>query len=125
MQRKQAEKDKPKQKSIKVSEETHKQLEEMGIGISKAVEILAEEGTEAVEKKIEEISQLGEELGTIMLERGLFDIRFAGASITDVKEDGEIVDINARIKIAISDDKARKAVIEALKPKKEEKQDEQ
>jgi len=124
MQRKQAEKDKPKLKSIKVPEETHKQLEEMGVGISKAVEILAEEGTEAVEKKIEEISQLGEELGTILLERGLFDIRFAGASIVDIKEDGEIVDINARIKIAIADEEARKAVIEALKPK-EEKKDEQ
>jgi len=112
-------KKKPELKSIKVPEEVHKDLKDMGVGISKAVELLVEEKKQAITEKVEEISELGTELGQIVADYGLFDLKFAGASIETIDEIGEMLDITAHIKIILPDADVRQRIMEALKPKEE------
>ncbi|MCJ7759911.1 hypothetical protein MUP59_02055 [Candidatus Bathyarchaeota archaeon] len=120
--RQKPEKDKQERKTIKVAPETHKKLEEMGVGIGKAVDILVEERAQQVAEKVEEISELGAQIGEILLAHGVFDIRFAGAAIQNVDVQGENLEITCLLKIAVPDEEVRKAIIDAVKPQETEEE---
>ena len=102
-------------KSIKVKEGVYDDLKRMGVGIGKAVEILTKTQKEEIESKIEDIKGLGSDIATIMLEHGIFDIRFAGANIQDVIEDGDILQIKGFVNVVVPSEEARAQIIEALK----------
>lgn len=112
-------------KSIKVKEGVYEDLKRMGVGIGKAVEILAAQQKELLGRKIEDVKELGSDIAEIMLEHGIFDIKFAGVGIQEVKEEGEMIQIRGFVKIIIANEEARKKVIETLAPREEEEEEEE
>jgi len=122
------EQEKPKPKewvSAKIPKDVHEKLKEGGKGIGEALEIMVKSQEEAFEKKLGSIEELGTELADTLLQYGIPEIRFAGADITDVTEEGTQVVILGKLRIEIGDADARKSVIEVLKPKPIEKGGEQ
>lgn len=105
-------------KSIKVKEGVYEELKEtgkeMGVGIGKAVEILVDAKRAAVTKKIEDISEISEEIADILLESGLLDIKFRGAGIENASIDGDCLFIHGYISVQIPDASARKEIYEVL-----------
>lgn len=69
---------------------------------------------------MQDLADISEDLADIILESGLFDIKFEGAAIESIKENGDSLDLYAKIRIGIPDDEARAKVLEALNPQKEE-----
>ena len=109
-------------KSIKVKGEVYEDLKRMGKGIGKAVEILVESQKQEVERKIDDVRGLGEDIAAIMLKQGIFDIKFAGAGVQEVIEDGDTLRIRGFVNIVIANEDARAKIIEVLRGK-EEKED--
>jgi len=104
-------------KSIKVREDVYEELKKMGIGISKAIEILLKEQKEKIMEKMESIEKIAQDIGEVMLSEGIFDIRFRGAKILDVQESDDDIAITGMVVINIPNEHARKVLIEKLKPK--------
>ena len=115
---------KEKYKSIKVKEGVYKDLKRMGKGIGEAVEILVEAQKESVEKKIEDVKGLGSDIAEIMLEHGIFDIKFKGAGVQDIEENGDVVTIRGFVNVEIANEEARAKLIEVLEGKEEEGEEE-
>lgn len=109
------EEEKESWKSIKVKEKVYEDLKRMGVGIGKAVEILAKSQKEEIESKIEDIKGVGADIAEIMFEHGIFDIRFAGAGFHDVIEDGDILQIRGFVNVVVPNEEARAKIIETLK----------
>jgi len=107
-------------KSVKIKSDVYKQIKEMGVGISKAVELLLKEQEKKIEEKFADLEEIAGELGKIMIEEGFFSIKFKGFKISEVKEVGEDVVISGTVAIGINNANARKLLIEKLKPKEEE-----
>lgn len=112
-------------KSIKVKEKVYEDLKKMGKGISGAVEILVKNQKEKIERKIEDVKEISNELAAIMLEQGIFDIRFKGAGVTDVIEDGDTITVRGFVNVLIPNDEARQKIIQVLKGEKEEEEEEE
>lgn len=110
-------------KSIKVKESVYKDLKKMGTGISGAVEILVKDQKDKIERKIEDVKEISNELAAIMLEQGIFDIRFKGAGVTDVIENGNTITVRGFINVLIPNEEARQRIIEVLKGEKGEKEE--
>lgn len=107
-------------KSIKVKESVYKDLKKMGKGISQAVEILVKSQKEEIETKIEDVKDVADDIAAILLEQGIFDIRFAGAGVKDITENGDTVEIKGFIRVVIPNAEARQKLIEVLKGKEDE-----
>lgn len=101
-------------KSIKVKESTYDELQSMGQGISKAVEILVSAKKESVGAKIDDISEISAELADIMFASGVFDIKFKGSGIENVEMDDDSVTIHGFIAVGIADRDAREEVYRVL-----------
>jgi len=101
-------------KTIKVRKETYDELKRLGVGISKAVEILVEEQKHRIQRKIDDIRAVGKDIANILLEHGVFDIRFKGAEITDVQVDGDTIYITARAGVSIPNEEARMKILEVI-----------
>lgn len=112
-------------KSIKVKKRTYEDLKKMGKGISQAVEILVESQKEEIETKIEDIKDVADDVAQILLEHGVFDIRFAGAGVEDIKEDGETITVKGFIRVIIPHEEARAKLIEVLKGKEKAEEEEE
>jgi len=102
-------------KTIKIKRETYEELKRMGEGISKAVETLVKAQKEAFQRKIEDIEETAGEIADILLRSGIFDIKFRGAGISGVEEDGTILRIRGFVNIDIPNDEARTEIIRVLK----------
>ena len=111
-------------KSIKVKKGVYEDLKRMGKGIGKAVEILVKTQKSEVEKKIEDVKGLGSDIAQIMLEHGIFDIKFAGAGVEEVEENGDTLQIRGFVNVVIANEEARELVIEALTGKEKEEAEE-
>lgn len=101
-------------KSIKVRESTYDELESMGQGISKAVEILVSAKKEAVATKMSDITEMSSELADIIFASGMFDIKFKGSGIESVKLEIDGITIRGFIAVGISDRDAREEVYRVL-----------
>jgi len=105
-------------RSIKVKEGTYKKIKQtaadLGVGISKAIDSLAKVKSEAVSEKIREIGEVGGEIADVLLDAGVFDIKFKGAGVTEAKEEENNILIYGFIKIEIPDRDIRTAVLEAV-----------
>jgi len=101
-------------KSIKVREDVYEGLKKMGIGLSKAVEVLLEKQREEIGKRIDDIGRIGSEIAGIMLRQGFFDIKILKTAITDVEEDGDVLNIKGYISISIPNQEAREKIKEVL-----------
>ena len=102
-------------KSIKIKAGTKEELEDMGVGISKAVEMLVTARKDAVTGKIEDISGITEEIADILFESGLLDIKFKGSGIESVSMEGDCIVIHGYIKAGITDEGARQEIFEVMK----------
>ncbi|GAG77682.1 unnamed protein product, partial [marine sediment metagenome] len=102
-------------KSIRVKANTKDKLEDMGVGISKAVEMLVEMRQKAVTDKIEDIGEITGDIANILFESGLFDIKFRGSGLDNVSIEGDCVIIHGFIKVGIADEGARQEIYEAIK----------
>jgi len=102
-------------KSIKIKADTKEKLEDMGVGIGRAVEILVEAKRQAVSDKIGNISELTGDIADILLSSGMLDIKFRGSGIDDVSIDGDCVVIRGFIKAGISDADAREEIYRVMK----------
>ena len=107
-------------KSIKVKGKVYNDLKRMGKGVGKAVEILVKDQQEAFEHKLEDIEEVGKEIASILFESGVFDIKFAGAGIEDIEEDGELLVIKGYINVEIPNEEARAQIIDTLLKREEE-----
>ena len=101
-------------KSIKVRESTYDELQDMGQGISKAVEILVSAKKEAVKMKMDDIDEMSSELADIIFASGMFDIKFKGSGIENVELEGDGITIRGFITVGISDADAREEVYRVL-----------
>lgn len=101
-------------KSIKVRESTYDELQDMGQGISKAVEILVSAKKEAVKTKMGDITDMSSELADILFASGMFDIKFKGSGIESVDLESDGVTIHGFIAVGISDADAREEIYRVL-----------
>ena len=101
--------------TIKVKDRVYKELKDMGIGISKAVEVLVDMQKQAIENKIADIKSLGNDIAEILFKYGVFDIRFAGAGIQNITEQGDTLQSRGFVNIKIPNAEARAKIIELLK----------
>ena len=101
-------------KSIKVKESTYDELQSMGQGISKAVDILISAKKEAVGAKIGDISEMSSELADVMLASGIFDVKFKGSGIEDIELKDDNIMIHGFITISIADEDVREEVYRVL-----------
>lgn len=108
-------------KSVKIREDIYKQLKDMGIGISKAIEILLEEQRKRIEEKFQSIEQITAEIFEEMVKNGFFNITLKGFCILDVHEENEDIIISGIVAINVPNSKVRKKIVEKLKPKVGEK----
>jgi predicted CopG family antitoxin len=106
-----------KYKTVKVSEDVYKQLKDMGVGISKALEIMVESQKGAIESKVRSIEASAREIAEIMFQKGIFDIRLKGGGVSSVEEDGDDLVIYGFVRISIPDDELRAKVMEVLEGK--------
>jgi len=102
-------------KSIKVKADTKEKLEDMGVGIGKAVEILVEAKRQAVSDKIGDLGKITGDIADILLSSGMLDIKFMGSGIDDVSIEDECVVIRGFIKAGISDADAREEIYRVIK----------
>jgi len=102
-------------KSIKVKAETKEKLEDMGVGIGKAVEILVEAKQKAISGKIGDLSDITGDIADILLSSGMLDIKFMGSGIDDVSMEDDCIVIRGFIKAGISDTDAREEVYRVIK----------
>ena len=102
-------------KSVKIRAGTKDKLEEMGVGIGKAVEMLVEARQEAVSAKIEDITDITGEIAEILLSSGLLDIKFRGGGIDDVSMEDDCITIHGYVKAGIPEDGVRQEIFEAIK----------
>lgn len=101
-------------KSIKIRESTYEELKKMGEGISKAVEILVEDKKSRIKRKIQDVKNISNDIAQILLEHGVFDIRFTGAGIQSVREDGDVVNITGVVGLRIPNSEARNKIVQVL-----------
>jgi predicted CopG family antitoxin len=101
-------------KSIKVKEDVYEGLKKMGVGLSKAVEVLLKKQREEIERKIDDVGRIGSEIAEIMLRHGFFDIKILKTAIIDVEEDGDILNIKGCISLSIPNEEARIKIKEVL-----------
>lgn len=102
-------------KSVKIKASTKEGLEEMGVGIGKAVEMLVEAKRSAVTDKIDDISGITEEIADILLESGLLDITFRGSGVEKVSMEDDCIIVHGYIRAGIVDDNARQEIFEVIK----------
>ena len=113
-----------KWKSVKVTGKTYDQLKAMGQPFGKALETIVTAQKEALEEHVQEIGEIGRRIYEEVLARGLFNIKIAGVKISEVAEVGNDITINLSLVVEVPDADARKAIIEAVKPKAEFKKEE-
>jgi len=101
-------------RSIKVKESTYDELQDMGQGISKAVELLVSAKKEAVKTKMGDITEMSSELADILFASGMFDIKFKGSGIESVELESDGVTIHGFIAVGISDVDAREEIYRVL-----------
>lgn len=101
--------------SIKVRKDVYDDLKRMGVGIGKAIEILVKTQQEQITRKIENIEAVSNDIVELMLQHGVFDIRFAGAGINSVVEADKVVQINGYVNISIPNEEARTKLVEILR----------
>ena len=101
-------------KSIKVRKEIYEKLKGMGVGISKAIEILVKAQKKQIERRFVELEKAADELVKYMFEKGVFDIKITGASVTSVEEIGSTVRIEGCIDVYIPDEDIRRKIVEML-----------
>lgn len=101
-------------KSIKVKESTYDDLKGMGRGISEAVDILVSAKKEAVDMKINDITEMSSELVDIMFASGVFDIKFKGSGVESVEMKDDSIIIHGFIAVGIADEDAREEVYRVL-----------
>lgn len=107
---------KPKDwKSIKVKADTKEKLEDMGVGIGRAVEILVEAKQKAISGKIDDLSGITGDIADILFSSGMLDIKFRGSGVDDVSIDGDCVVIRGFIKAGIADEDAREEIYRVIK----------
>lgn len=106
-----------KWKSIKVRESTYEDLQRMGKGISKAIDMLVEEKKEKIETELGDLKEVSNEVAKTLMEYGVFDIRFTGVSISDIEEDGDVLRIKGFIGLRVPNAEARERLIEILSRK--------
>ena len=108
-----------KWESIKVKTATREKLrsaaKNMGVGIGAAVETLVEAREKAITQKIEDIGEIGDEIASIILDSGLFDIKFRGAGVETASVDGDCLLIHGYISVEIPDEDAREKILEVIK----------
>ena len=113
------EQEEKKWESIKVKTATREKLrvaaKDMGVGIGKAVETLVEAREQAITKKIEDIGEIGDEIAGIILESGLFDIKFRGAGVETASVDGDCLFIHGYVSVEIPDESAREEILKVIK----------
>lgn len=105
--------------SIKVREETYEELKRMGEGIGKAVDILVKEQKQKFERKLEDIEASAGDIANILLEAGIFDIKFKGAGVSDIEENGTLIRVRGYVNIDIPNDDARSQILSVLKGEEE------
>ena len=115
---------KEKYKSIKVKEGVYEDLKRMGKGIGEAVEILVKTQKQEIERKVDDVKELGSDIAAIMLEQGIFDIKFRGAGVQDVEENGDVVTVRGFVNVEIANEEARAKIIEVLKGEEGEEEEE-
>jgi len=101
-------------RSIKVRESTYDELQDMGQGISKAVEMLVSAKKEAVRTKMDDITDMSSELADIIFASGMFDIKFKGSGIERVELESDGVTIHGFIAVGIADADAREEIYRVL-----------
>jgi len=101
-------------KSVKIKESTYKDLQDMGQGIGKAVDILVSAKKEAVSKKMDDVAGVSAELAEIMLASGMFDIKFKNSGIESIDLEDDSVTIHGFITVGITDKNAREEVYRVL-----------
>ena len=109
--------EKPKRedfKSIKVKESTYEEIKGMGVGISKAMELLVSAKKDAVTKKMGDLTEISSELVDIMLASGVFDIKFRGSGLESIELQDDGIIIRGFITVGISDKDAREEVYRVL-----------
>lgn len=102
-------------KSVKIKAGTKEKLEDMGVGIGKAVEMLVDARQGAVSAKIEDITEITGEIAEILLSSGLLDIKFRGGGVDDVSMDGDCITIHGYVKAGIPEEGVRQEIFEAIK----------
>jgi len=102
-------------KSIKVKANTKEKLEDMGVGIGRAVEILVEAKRQAVSDKIGDLGEITGDIADILLSSGMLDIKFRGSGVDDVSIDGDCIVIRGFIKAGIADEDAREEIYRVIK----------
>jgi hypothetical protein len=116
-------KEKKEYKSVKVPQKTYDQLKAMGQGYGKALEVIVESQKQAIEQKVTEIGEIGRRLYEEVLAKGLFNIKIAGVRVGEVREDGNNIFINLEAIIEVPDVDARRAIMDAVKPKESVKEE--
>lgn len=110
-------------KSIKVPEETYKDLKDLGKGIGKAVEVLVDEQKERFTEQIENIEGIADDLAEVIFESGIFDIKFKGMAIEEIEEVGDLLRIKGVVRVEIPNEDARYQIMTILK--REETEDDE
>jgi len=102
-------------RSIKVKEETYEGLKKLGMGIGKAVDLLLKVQREKVERTLSDIESLGRELADKLLDAGVFDIRFKGAKVEEVIEEGDCITMRGSVTIQIPSEELRQRIVEVIR----------
>lgn len=101
-------------RSVKVKESTYEDLKGMGMGISKAMEVLVSAKKDAVAKKMDNLTEISSELADIMFTSGVFDIKFRGSGVENVELQDDGITIRGFITVGISDRDAREEVYRVI-----------
>jgi predicted CopG family antitoxin len=101
-------------RTIKVSEDVYEDLKRMGIGISRALEIIVKSQRSVIESKMGEIERSANEIARLMLERGFFDIRLRGVGVSSVEEQDDSLIVYGYCKISIPDGDLRSKIKNVL-----------
>lgn len=112
--------------SIKIREETRGKLrdfgKDIGVGVGEAVKILIEAKEQAIAGKIADIDEIASELGDILLSSGLFDIKFRGGGVDNIKTDDSCLIIHGFIRVEIPDEAARENILKLMTEQLQEKE---
>jgi len=104
-------------RTVKVTEDVYRSLKDMGVGISKALEIMVKTQKSAIESKVKNIEASAQEIAQLMFQKGIFDVRFRGGGVSSVEEDGDSLIIYGFAKLSIPNDELRAKVKEVLEGK--------
>lgn len=102
-------------KTIKIKKDTYDTIKRMGVGIGKAVELMAKYQAESVEKKIENIRSEAESIADLLSSHGVFDIKFLNSKISEIEEVGDILNLKVVISLLIPNEEVRSSFKEILK----------